>query len=55
MLGLMMMNNPMWEWVLAPILLVMLGYGVGWFARGYEVRDLLRLLARYHTKDDTYE
>ena len=55
MLGLMMMNNPMWEWVLAPILLVMLGYGVGLFARGYEVRDLLRLLDRYHTKDDTYE
>ena len=36
MLALMEMTNPMWEWIIAPIALVSLGFFVGHFVGRWE-------------------
>tara|TARA_Y100001951_G_C11176239_1_gene203240 strand:- start:130 stop:357 length:228 start_codon:yes stop_codon:yes gene_type:complete len=36
--GIMCMENPMWEWLIAPIGLVGLGMAVGWFVSQYVER-----------------
>ena len=39
MLALMEMTNPMWEWVIAPVALVSLGFFVGHFVGRWERRE----------------
>jgi len=42
MFALMEMTNPMWEWLIAPLLLFSLGMAVGWFMGMYEKRAIRR-------------